>query len=113
MTELKLEFKRKDGTAKKFNSGKPFKVPNWTVVKHKNVLEEINKLPEEMGDDMKDIEFEYLTIYESLKEIDPKIEMDDIKNLHPMVLAELFDAVYSEGKYDIYFRSKGKKKRSE
>ena len=111
--KIKLEFKQKDGTVKKFNSGKPFKLPNWTVMKHKTVLEEIHKLPKGTSEVIKDIEFQYWAIYESLKEIDPELDIENIKNLHPIVLSQLFDAVYNEGKYDIYFREPGKKSKSE
>lgn len=112
MTKLKLEFKREDGTVKKFNNGKPFILPNWTVMKHKAVLENINKLPENTTEEDKDIEFQFFCIYEGLKVIDPSVELEDIKGIHPMVLTELFNAVYEEGKCDIYFREKVKKSKS-
>jgi len=94
------------------NKGKPFVLPNWTVTKHKKVLEEINKLPKDTSEGDKDIEFQFLCIYEGLKEVDPKLTLEDVRNTHPMVLAELFNVVYSEGKCDIYFRAKGKKIKS-
>jgi hypothetical protein len=112
MTKLKLEFKREDGTTKKFNKGKPFLLPNWTVMKHKAVLEEINKLPQNASEEDKDIAFQFFCIYEGLKVVDPSVELEDIKSIHPVVLAELFEAIYSEGKCDIYFRDKGKKGKS-
>ena len=112
MTKLKLEFRREDGTVKKFNKGKPFILPNWTVMKHKSVLEGINKLPKGTSEADKDIEFQFLCVYEGLKVIDPEVDLEDIKNLHPVVLVELFNTVYAEGKCDIYFRDKGKKGKS-
>ena len=109
MTKLKLEFRKEDGTVKKFNRGKPFTLPNWTVIKHKAVLEGVNKLPKDTSETDRDTEFQFLCIYEGLKVVDPEIEVDDIKNLHPAVLIDLFNAIYSEGKCDIHFREKGKK----
>jgi len=103
MTKLKLKI---------INKGKPFILPNWTVVKHKAVLEEINKLPKGTSETDKDIEFQFFCIYEGLKEVDPNLELDDIRHLHPTVLVALFNAVYEEGKCDIYFRDKGKKGKS-
>ena len=103
MTKLKLQI---------VNKGKPFILPNWTVMKHKAVLEEINKLPKNTSEGDKDIEFQFLCIYEGLKEVDPDIELENIRHLHPTVLVELFNAVYAEGKCDIYFRDKGKKGKS-
>lgn len=104
MTKLKLKF---------VNKGKPFILPNWTVKKHKAVLEEINKLPENMSEEDKDIEFQYLCIYYGLKDVDPSLDREDIENTHPTVLTTLFNAIYEEGKCDIYFREKGKKTKSE
>lgn len=94
------------------NKGKPFILKNWTVMKHKTVLEKINKLSNTISEEDKDIEFQFFCIYESLKEIDPEIEIEDVKSLHPIMLTELFNLVYNQGKYDLYFREKGKKKGS-
>ena len=103
MTKLILKF---------INKGKPFELKNWTVMKHKAVLEKINKLPKNTSESDKDIEFQFLCIYEGLKEVDPNLELDNIRQLHPTVLVELFNAIYTEGKCDIYFREKGKKTKS-
>lgn len=103
MTKLKLKI---------VNKGKPFVLPNWTVKKHKAVLEAISKLPGKLSEADKDIEFQFLCIYYGLKSVDPELELEDIKNIHPAVLGELFDAVYTEGKCDIYFRDKSKKSKS-
>ena len=103
MTKLVLKF---------INKGKPFTLPSWTVAKHKKVLEEINKLPTNTSEEDKDTEFQFLCIYEGLKELDPNLTLNDIRNLHPTVLIDLFNAVYSEGKCDIYFRGKGNKSKS-
>lgn len=113
MTELKLKFRREDGTTKKFNRGKSFTLPNWTVKKHKAALEELSKLPKKLSEADKDVEFQFLCIYYGLREVDPKLELEDVRNIHPAMLGDLFNAVYSEGKYDIYFRGKGKKTKSE
>lgn len=105
MTKLKLKF---------VNKGKPFILPTWTVAKHKMVLEEISKLPKKTSEEDKDVEFQFLCIYIGLKELDPKLSLEKVKaKMHPAVLGDLFNAVYSEGKCDIYFREKGKKTKSE
>ncbi len=104
MTKLKLKF---------VNGGKHFVLPNWTIAKHKTVLEKINKLPTTISEDDKDTEFQLLCVYEGLKAVDPDVDLDeDIRELHPAVLIDLFNAIYEEGKCDIYFREKGKKTRS-
>jgi hypothetical protein len=112
MTKLKLEFKSEDGTVKKFNKGKPFVLPNWTVEKHKAFLESINKLPKDTSEEDKDIAFQVFCIYEGLKVIDAEVTLENVKNVHPVVMTELFNAIYSEGKCDIYFREKVKKNKS-
>lgn len=109
MTKLILELPQKDGSIKKFNNGKPFDLPGWTVLKHKVALEEVNKLPKKADEETRDIEFQCLAIYETLKEVDSTITLKDIRILHPIVMADLFAAVYNEGKQEIYFQKKGKK----
>lgn len=104
MTKLALKF---------VNKGKPFKLENWTVMKHKAVLEKISKLPKNVSEEDKDIEFQFYCIYEGLKVIDSEVKLENIKNLHPIMLSQLFEVIYNEGKYDIYFREPGKKSKSE
>ena len=70
MTKLKLKL---------VNKGKPFTLPNWTVAKHKAVLEEINKLPKGTSESDKDIEFQYFCVYVGLKVIDQKLEIEEVK----------------------------------
>lgn len=103
MTKLKLKF---------VNNKKPFVLPNWTVKKHKTVLEQISKMPKTATEDDRDTEFQILCIYESLKEIDSDVDLEKIRVLHPATHIELFNVVYNEGKVDIYFRDKGKKVKS-
>ena len=103
MTKLNLKF---------VNGGKPFILPNWTVGKHKAVLEEVNKLSKTVSEEDKDVEFQYWCIFIGLEELDPDLQIEQVRNIHPAVLGELFNVVYSEGKCDIYFREKGKKKGS-
>lgn len=91
------------------NNGKPFDMPNWTVVKHKKALEDLNKNCKDMSQEEKDEEFQYYVIYETLKEIDENVDFDAIKQMHPEDHILLFNAVYSAGRTGILFREGVKK----
>ena len=90
------------------NNGKPFIMPKWTVKKHRAALRNTVANTKNMSDEEQQEEFNYYVIYETLKQIDDSITVDDIKNLHPEDMMQLFNDVYNAGKEGIYFRE-GKK----
>ena len=86
------------------NSGKPFKMPNWTTRKHENALLRLAKFQKEhkdIDDDKLNNEFKYFVIHETLSEIDESVSIEDIRNMHPLDLVELFNAVYNAGRKGI------------
>lgn len=96
------------------NKGKPFEMPNWTPKKHENALANLAKYTKEhnLTDKDADNEFKYFVIFETLQDIDNSVMLDDIRNLHPLDLIDLFYAVYHAGRSGIIytdFREKGKK----
>jgi len=95
MTKYKLSF---------INKGKPFLMPKWTVGKHKAALAEMMNNCSNLSDQEKEEEFTYYVIYQTLKQIDPSVSIDDIKSMHPEDVVPLFDVVYNAGKEGIYFR---------
>jgi len=115
---LTSEIKRGDNMAKKkyslsfVNDGKPFVMPKWTVKKHRAAIKNTAKNTPNMSEEEQQEEFNYYVIYETLKQIDNSITVDDIKELHPEDMMQLFNDVYNAGKEGIYFRQpkKGKKK---
>jgi len=90
------------------NNGEPFDMPKWTVAKHRAALVQMNEDCKDMSDDEKNEEFNYYVVYQTLKEIDKNVSLEDIKNLHPEDMIQLFAEVYNAGKTGIYFRE-GKK----
>lgn len=102
MEKCKLVFITKDGKEFKFNKGKSFKMPNWTVDKHEAALDRLLKETEGLSEDEKDKEFKYFVIYETLSRIDDKVTLYQIRNMHPDDLAQLFREVYYAGKRGIY-----------
>lgn len=103
-TEYRLKF---------VNKNKPFVLSNWTVVKHKDVLRETKEWEDKIKDEKKlDEKYQYILILRGLHEIDPNVTEDDLNNLHPNDLLELFAAVYGEGRKGIVDKpdfQKGKK----
>jgi len=95
------------------NKGKPFSMPNWTPKKHEAALAKLDAAQKKnkWDDKAADKEFKYFVVHETLLEIDPDCELDDIRNLHPVTLIELFREVYNAGKENIYYRDfrKGRK----
>lgn len=93
------------------NKGKPFCMPKWTVAKHKAALARMLKENPKATDDEKNDLFNYYVIYESLRQVDSEVSIEDIKELHPEDMIELFNEVYNAGKEGIFFRqpAKGKK----
>jgi hypothetical protein len=90
------------------NKGKPFVMPKWTVGKHRAAMSQMLAECKDMSEEEKTEEFNYYVIYQTLKQIDNDVSLEDIKTLHPEDLIQLFNDVYNAGKEGIYFR-KGKK----
>ncbi len=84
------------------NKGKPFNMPHWTVGKHKAALATMITECKDMTEEERADEFNYYVIHETLKQIDPDVTIDDIKEMHPEDLVALFNDVYSAGKEGIY-----------
>ena len=95
---------QKQFTLKFVNNGKPFVMPKWTVGKHKAALAQMNAECEGLSDKEKDDEFNYYVIYQTLKQVDSEVSIDDIRGLHPEDLVLLFSEVYNAGKEGIYFQ---------
>lgn len=124
--EYSLEFRYNKDKVKKFNAGKPFKMPSWTVLKHNELLADVAKLEEpileneKLTDEQKkkqraklDTQYQYLLILKSLREVDGSVTQKDLETLHPNDLVALFNAVYYAGNRGIYsanFRKKTAKK---
>ncbi len=91
------------------NKGKPFCMPKWTTGKHKAALAMMVKECEGMSNEDMNEEFNFYVIYQTLHQIDNNVDMEDIKELHPEDLIELFNAVYNAGKEGIFYSpQKGK-----
>jgi len=93
------------------NNGAPFEMPNWTPEKHELALSKLEKGTKGMSEEQKNSEFKYYVIYETLSNVDPNCKIDDIRNMHPLDLVELFKAVYNAGREGIYFREGSKPKK--
>lgn len=93
-------------TLKFVNKGKPFEVSDWNVEKHEEALANCVKSTEGMSKSKQDAEFRYHVIHLGLKEIDPSVELETVRNLHPENVIELFNIIYGAGKVDIFFRPK-------
>ena len=86
------------------NKKKAFAITDWTTKKHESALA---KLSEDMGEIPKEEqneEFKYYVIYETLSEIDESGEctLKKIRNMHPVDLISMFNAVYDAGRVGIY-----------
>ena len=92
------------------NKGKPFAMPKWTVGKHKAALAHMMKECKDMSEEDRTDEFNYYVIYQTLKQVDNDVTLEDIRNLHPEDLILLFNDVYNAGKEGIYFQKPVKKK---
>lgn len=104
MKKFKLIILKNDGSEYKFNKGKPFTLPVWTVDKHEDALDECLENTQDMKPEEKDKELRYYIILRSLREIDDSITYDLLKIMHPEDLFDLFEAVYSAGKRGILFQ---------
>lgn len=100
-------------TIKFVNGGKPFVMPNWTPKKHEAALAKLDAAQQKnkWDDITADREFKYFVVYETLVEIDPDCDIENIRNMHPVTLIELFREVYNAGKENIYYQDfrKGRK----
>jgi len=103
-------------TLKCVNKGKSFKMPNWTPKKHESALAKLDKAQQKnkWDDKTADREFKYYVVHETLSELDPDCEIEQIRDIHPVTLIELFREVYNAGKENIYYQDfrKGQKTRS-
>lgn len=94
-------------TLKFVNNGKEFEIPIWTVAKHERAI--VNAVArakdKDLGEKEKEDILKFCIIWETLKEIDDKVTLEEISEffIHPDNIVEFFNAVYYEGKKDIYF----------
>lgn len=102
-------------TLKFVNNGDPFEMPIWTTKKHEQSLAKLAAAQiENKWDDKKaNAEYKFYVIHETLLEIDPECNIDDIRAItHPATRIDLFNAVYDAGREDIYYKEdfhKGRK----
>lgn len=95
-------------TLKFVNNGKEFEIPNWTVQKHEKAM--VHAIEAAKGKELtaeeKENMLKFYIMLETLKEIDENVTIEDITDffIHPENIVEFFNAVYYEGKQDIYFR---------
>lgn len=98
------------------NNGEDFAMPNWTPKKHEDALDKMAKYCENLeGEEKKkaeDKEFKYFVVHETLQELDGEVTLEEVRNIHPIDLIELFNAVYNAGRTGIYSKDfrKGLKK---
>ena len=95
------------------NEGKPFVIPVWNVQKHEKAMVkaiEAAKDDKEITKEGKEHLLKLCIILETLLEIDPTVELEAVSNFftHPENIVEFFNAVYYEGKHDIYFHQEEK-----
>jgi len=93
----------------KYDKGKPFVVPDWTVEKHEKAIAlavEYTKSNKDLSEVQKENELKYCIIYETLIEIDDTVEIENVRKYftHPENLVEMFNAVYYAGRKDIHFQ---------
>ena len=95
------------------NEGKEFEISPWSVKKHEHSMAravEATKDKKDMSANDKENMLKFYVMLEAVQEIDSTVTIEDIVGffIHPENIVEFFNAVYYEGKRDIYFR-KGKK----
>lgn len=104
-------------TIKCVNNGKPFEMPDWTTEKHEAALAKLAKAQKEnkWDNDTAESEFKYYVIYETMLEIDPACDFDELKKFckHPVTLLQLFNEVYNAGKENIYYQDFRHKKQTQ
>ena len=99
-------------TLKFVNEGKEFEMPPWTVEKHEKAMVNAVKATKDkkMSNAEKESMVKYQIILIALQEIDASVTIEDIIEffVHPDNIIEFFNAVYYEGKKDIYFHQEEK-----
>ena len=86
------------------NEGKPFDLENWSVIKHKKVLETMAAYEEKhknLSEEDKDDAFQNTLILEGLKGIDKNVKASDLETMHPQDKKALFTAIYFTGREGI------------
>jgi hypothetical protein len=91
--KLKLKF---------VNEGKAFDIPLWTTEKHESALDKLVKATKGLSDEVKDKEFKFYIIHESLLEVDQNCKMEDVKKMHPIDTIDLFNVLYNAGRTGIW-----------
>lgn len=86
------------------NEGKPFSFPKWTVAMHEAAMSRMLEDNPKASDEERESLFRYYVIHESLVKLDKKVKLTEVKTLHPENLVILFNAAYTSGKRDVYFR---------
>jgi hypothetical protein len=91
---------------KQILNGKPFEIPAWTVEKHEKHMEEMipyeDKLEEKTITQKEyDRTYRFKMILISLKEVDPTLTENKLRQIHPDNLVDLWIACYNSGKEDI------------
>jgi len=100
-------------TLKFVNEGKEFEMPPWSVKKHEKAM--VNAVKETKDSKMTNAEKEstikFYIILETLQELDASVTIEDVTGffVHPENIVEFFNAVYYEGKQDIYFHQEEEK----
>jgi len=88
------------------NGGSPFVMPEWTLKKHEELLEEMIPLDEQLKlkvikQNDYDKKYRLNMMLLSLKQIDQKVTEKDLMELHPDDFIDLWVAVYNSGKKGI------------
>jgi len=86
------------------NKGESFSIPNWTTDHHESALAKLAADMKDAPSAEQDKEFKHYVIHETLAEIDETGDctLEKIRNMHPVDLIDLFNAVYNAGRKGIY-----------
>lgn len=90
------------------NNGKPFTLPDWSVVKHKKVLKKMSKYDSDeekqkySAEELDDI-YQTILILEGLQDIDSSVTEQDLDTMHPADKTALFAAIYYQGRSGIIY----------
>jgi len=94
------------------NEGKEFELPPWNVQKHERAMVNAVKATKDkkLSSAEKESKIKFYIILEALQEIDASVTFEDVSGffVHPENIVEFFNAVYYEGKKDIYFHQEEK-----
>jgi hypothetical protein len=86
------------------NDGEPFTFPKWTVAMHEAAMSRMLSDHPNVSDTERESLFRYYVIHEAFKKLDDNVTIEDVESLHPENLVILFNAAYTSGKRDVYFR---------